>query len=45
MDVVGAERVGKRAWHCTASVFDFFLASRPRSSMFMKSVLPPVLSW
>ena len=35
-----------RIWLCTLCVFDCFLeTSRSRSSMFMKSMLPPKFSW
>ena len=37
---------GSSSWDCTDCVFEtFFETSRSRSSMFMKSMLPPKLSW
>jgi hypothetical protein len=44
VDVVLAERLGEARLHGVGLRF-LLRASRPRSSMFMKSVLPPVLSW
>jgi hypothetical protein len=37
---------GTSSWDCTDWVFEiFFEVSRERSSMFMKSMLPPKFSW
>ena len=43
---ISSESRGSGNWLCTASVFEiFFDFRRERSSMFRKSVLPPVFNW
>ena len=41
-----SERITSSIWEVTAWVFEIFFDSRrSRSSMFLKSMLPPTLSW